>query len=237
MGLVDLTLGNLKNLFYKEKKEIKLVKKELDKNEKETILIFLGWKGKTNQTKILYPKFGKYNKIIYELPETLISSDLNLMKKSWEEVEVEIKKDCKNNNVVATYGISLGTVFATLSANKNISIKKVYLAMPFDSLFSIISKTPIMKKIYRKIKNNNEEKKLENVLKKYEPKNNLDKLKNKKIKIFAAMSDSIVKYENTKNLIKLIKKNGGVVKLKSVPFLGHYLGGVYSVLNAIWIKK
>ncbi len=237
MGWVDFVLGNIRAYLNIKNSDSDFVKISIDPNKKKAIIIFLGWKMRISHLKILYSKFPDYHKIVYQLPFTLLSGDFELMKKSWEKLLDSVNKDMKENNVDLVYGISLGTVFATYIANKSKTIKKVILALPIDELASVFWNSFITRLVIKKAKKRGyTQKDMKNILSKYDPVNNLDNLKDKKIKIYIAKLDSIIFPSKSRNLVSKMKALNLNVKLKEVSLVGHYSGGLHSSLFRDWME-
>jgi hypothetical protein len=207
----------------------------IDEHLDNTALIFLGWKGKIKESSLLYSRFNKEHKIIYQLPSNLISHDLDEAKDSWDFVTNKINEDVMKYNIKTVYGISLGVSLALYTANRSENIEQVILALPTDDLSEVIWNSVITKSIVRNAKRNGLSKDdYNNVLDQYAPINNINNLHGKRIMMFVAKGDKITPYENSMNLINEMKRQNLDIHVKEVSLVGHIFGGIYSLLDQSW---
>lgn len=229
------TIQDPKYLLEQEMRKEGYDRKSIDEHIDDTVLIFLGWKAKINTFGRLYSNFNDQHKIIYRLPDILISSDLYEIFEASNFIKNKVNKDLENYNIKTVYGISLGVVPALYTANHSNSIDKVILALPADDISEIIWKSLITRHIKRKAERKGLTKEDYDItLNRYDPINNLDNLQGKEIKVFIAKGDKITPYENAMNLINEMKKLDLDVQVKEVPILGHLLGGIYSSCHPDW---
>ncbi len=237
MGLVDIIVGNVRKFIPRKNINSNFVRISKDSGKQKFVIIFLGWKMKLKHFEFLYPKFPDHQRIIYQLPTTLLSEDFKLMKKSWSKLLDSVNKDIKENNVTSVFGISLGTALALYAANRSKNIKNVFLTLPLDKLAPIFWDCFITKLVIKGAKKKGYTKKdMDKVLSKYDLTNNLNNLNGKKIRLYIAKSDSVIPSVSSKNLISKMKARSLNVSVKEVPVLGHYFGGLHSALFVNWMK-
>lgn len=227
-----------KNPEYRLEKEMKREgyrKESVNENLEETALIFLGWHTEIYHMKRLYPNFDGQHKIIYQLPNSIISSDLEKAEESIEFIINKINEDIEANNINTVYGISLGTCPAIYAANHSKSVENLILSLPGDEIADVIWKSWITKHIKRRAERKDLTKEdYDRIFDQYDPVNNLDNLQGKEIYIYVAKSDKVIPYENAMNLIEEMRKRNLNIHVKEVENLGHYFGGIDSMLNTDW---
>lgn len=223
MGLVDNALVLYDLAFGSSIKDRSWRRIEKDNGSDEYMLLFLGWKASIGAASHLYRRFDDKNLIIYELPNSMLSGDLRTMKESWDEVVYHVKKDIRRYRITALYGLSLGNTLA-LYASKRCSAKDVYMDLPYHMLAYVIWHGPLTSSVKRELeKNGHTYIELQRFLRPYEPVHNLS---DKDYHVFVANCDSIVPRESVEVLLKKMEHYKPRVHI--APFLGHYLGALYS---------
>jgi esterase/lipase len=136
----------------------------------------------------------------------------------------------KINNDVVVLGTSLGGIAAFMCANDNKKVKKIILLVPGERL-SVSTWEGIRTQNIRESfeKQGISLEKLKFLWKDIEPVNNIDHLQGKKIMIFNSISDSIIPYDQSKSLIKELRKRELDVKVVTNWQFGHHgtIGSVY----------
>lgn len=204
-------------------------RKSVDQHLDDTVLIFLGWHAKTWMFGRLYQWFEDKHKIIYQMPTSMVSSDLEEMEESWDFLLENVSNDMERYDISTVYGISLGVSPALYTANRSDEVETVIIALPADDITDIIWKTYLTKGIKRRAERNGITKEdYDRLFDRYDPINNIDNLHGKEIDIFVAKKDRITFYENAMNLIEEMERLGLDIYVEESPNLGHQTGGLSS---------
>jgi predicted esterase len=178
--------------------------------------------------KRLYKK--NYSYLTYDIHPDVFSSDYISTKKYLEEIISKINKDVifykKKHNFKKIYiiGISLGCLYAINVAVKNKYIDKVILASPGYSLQDSVWTGYTTKNIKNTMIHNYNitYKKLKKEWTVLSPYDNIEKLKDKEVLIFASKRDCLTSYKGALKLIKILEENKVNLKKQINTHLGHY---------------
>lgn len=230
MGLFDhLYISIRGRIKDKENKDSSWKKEFREKNSKNHALIFLGWRNEIKHFEKLYSRFQD-NLIIYNPPNTLLSSDPLISKQSYQEIIKDIEKTLQDHKPKTTYGFSLGITLSCIASNISNDIEKLILSVPGERIAPIMWHSPITRAVVKEAKAQGHSlEDFQKALEEFDPVNNLDDLKGKDIRVFLAKKDSIVPYRHGKKLVEIMRRANLNPKVITIPFLGHFLGGLYSM--------
>jgi hypothetical protein len=168
---------------------------------------------------ILNPDYKNSKKYILNLIDVMVK-DIDHYSRKYKFNEVHIA------------GFSIGSLYATIVANRCKQVNKVVLvtigAPLGDILYDSIC-TMDIKKIF--IKNKVTTRELNRYWKEINPENNINNLKGKEIRIVISTSDQVIKYKYAFRFIKKLEKEGIspiIIKNKNQ---GHYGTIIHFLLN------
>lgn len=197
-------------------------------------------------TKLLRRRLIKkgYSCLSYTLPRRILSSDIYLTLKLFNDISEQIKLDIAELKVkhhfqqIDIISFSLGAVNACLIANNNPDISGLFLIIPGACLASSLwdgVRTQRLKKIYEKQGVNRGQ--LIKIWADLAPKNNIDALNNKKIFIAISLADKIIPYNSGQELANLLIKRYSPTIIEKNRRLGHYLTSIkYHLFSEILLK-
>ena len=230
-SIIDIILGS-RTIVFQEKftNNVEWNRKIIGPKNNPAVLIFLGRNVDFNTHSAIYKKFKNKTKIIYKLPNKLISEDVDLSKKLINEIVDDVQNIIKEYDVVWCYGLSLGCLLATYVSNKfSKSINKLYLISPGSRVSDIFWDSFITKSQVKKAKANgltSNDYKIK--LKKFDPIENLNNLIHTDLQVFVGKFDAIFPYKYTKQFIDKIKQLKIPVDIK-IFSCGHYLTGAIGI--------
>jgi len=171
----------------------------------------------------------KYSYLTYDINPDFLSPDYMNTKKYLKEIinkiQTDIQKyDNKHKFIdIHIVGFSFGSLYAINVANKNKKISKVILITIgnsiADCLFDSIS-TSEMRDVL--LEQGISKKKYNNILKEFNPEENISNLKNKDIRIIISRKDQVIKYKYGLKLIQKMRSKGINPQVVDNQNQGHY---------------
>ena len=121
-----------------------------DKLEK-SILIFLGWRKKYDENVFekLYTFFPERKKVIYELPNTILSSDPETAASTYKAMTEHALDSAQKNNADTVFGMSIGSTLALYVANRYSGIDDIRLTLPGYKIASTVWEACVTKKVVK----------------------------------------------------------------------------------------
>lgn len=174
---------------------------------------------------------NKYSFLDYQFSTKILSSNQNLTKKYFEEINGLVISDIKrlkkqyNFSRVNILGASIGTSNTfTIVNNSPKLFDKIVVICPGNSLADGMWEginTQFIRRAYERKGISLE--KLKKSWKNLAPESNLKNLKDKEIVIYLSKSDKLVPYECGVTLLASMNKNGIKPLVRENKYLGHYL--------------
>lgn len=166
----------------------------------------------------------------YEFPKEILSSDYELTKDNFNNINDLITTDIKklkkeyefsNINIM---GVSIGTSNLFTVANNNSDLfTKIVAIVPGNSLAECMWKGILTKSIRKEYEKQKIDLPfLENQWESFAPKNNLDNLSGKDIHIYLSKADKVIPYECGIKLISLMREKNITFSFNENKYLGHY---------------
>jgi len=216
-------------------------KRRYGTENKKAVILLSGWKGTQTQYWIFSKLLERngYHCITYTYDNQILSTDPKEMVTNILLVvddiihEVELLKSQKIPTVTL-FGTSLGSTLAILSAEKTPNVDAVVLNTSGEDISKIIwSWETVMKGFKRElIQKGYTFKKLNDELESINRKEDIKKLKNKKIMLLLSTKDKIIPHEYSLNLAYSLKKVNSSTIVKTSHTHAHFMYGVINLLKA-----
>jgi len=171
----------------------------------------------------------KYSYLTFDINPDIVSPDYMSTKKYLREVINKIQEDIKKYDKkykfidIHIVGFSFGSLYAVNVANKNKKISKVILITVgnsiADCLFDSISTTE-MRDIL--LEQGITKSRYNNILKQFNPEENISGLKNKDVRIIISRKDQIIRYRYGLKLIQKMRQKGVNPQVIVNQNQGHY---------------
>jgi len=197
----------------------KYIEKELVYVPKSKVLFVMTptWHASKFSTWVIRDKIRRlgYSYLSYHVNPDVLTPDYKSSKKYILNFINEIVKDIKKYSKEYEFdeihiaGFSLGSLYATIVANKCKEVSKVTLVTMGNSVAEVLfdsCATKDLKKVL--LKNKMPLKKLNNYWKEINPENNINNLKGKDIKIIISKVDRIIKHKYSIKFINKLKEKG-----------------------------
>lgn len=208
------------------------------------VFYFHGWGSSPNVFFAMKKKLIDKNTIVlFHYPVEIISADPQKLIKYFKDIrkltdEAILQLESEDINTFTIIGSSLGSFISIYLANNLKKFEKLVLGVPGDSLSEIMFSSIAMENIRKKLEKKGINKTKLNLLwHDFNPKNNLDNLKGKKIFLYLSKNDLLVPYENQKNLLEEMDKRKYIYKLKTDKTYGHYITLFKSLLDSETIER
>ncbi len=168
--------------------------------------------------------------LVCQFPVKILSESIYLTEGYFKEVQKDVRdkirelKDKHGFEEIAVAGISLGCVNALMASNGNPDVNKILLVVPGDSLSESLWRGVGTIRLKRKIKDRGFNLgELEKTWADLDPKNNINKISDKKVEIFLSKSDKVIPFTNGRRLVKDMQDAGLKPEVFINKNLGHYL--------------
>jgi len=171
----------------------------------------------------------KYSYLTYDIDPDVLSPDLVSTKKYFKGIITKILSDIDRLDKkykfidIHIVGFSLGALYAINVANKNKKISKVILVTMGNSLaeclYDGVSTVDLKDKL---LENGITMKKFNNIMKEFNPEENISGLKNKEVRILMSRSDQVIKYKYGLKQVQKMRQLGINPEVLVNQNQGHY---------------
>lgn len=222
---------------FDRKANLKIRKKIIDNKSDKAVIMFSYWTGTSRIYIPLMTRLGKkYNYILYEYPNEIMSKDAKLSINYIKEILADAAKTIKQLRKdgvkeISLVGSSFGSDLSLKLAN-SLKVDKIILNMMDRNIAICVFESPVLSLLKNSfMRQGIKLKELDKLYHFISPEYNISHIKKSKVKILIIISknDIFCNYEEIKPFLDILKKKRVRYTLHKHRFLGHVLSMFYNL--------